>query len=138
MTYQPWTHAEEEALRILAPLGARACAEAFDRSHESIKQKAKALGVSLKRKTFHPDLTLTYGPAVLRRIRDAATAPLCPACAKLPATVRKTGLCAPCHLEALKTVHEEEIAKVDAQRELWAARSKLRRRRRSLRQGAAT
>jgi hypothetical protein len=51
--------------------------------------------------------------------------------------VVKTGLCGACHLEALAAAHEAEIAKCDAQRLLWASRSKLRRRRRSIRQEAA-
>ncbi len=130
---RPWDSAEQEALRVLAPLGARACAEAFDRSLDSIKQKARELGVSLRRRrTFHTDSTLCRGEVASRRVRELALAPLCPACGRRPVTVKRTGLCAPCHYEALIAAHKDEIAKADAQRELWAARSKLQRRRRSL------
>jgi hypothetical protein len=47
-------------------------------------------------------------------------------------TVLRTGLCGRCHLEALAAAHEEKIARAEAQRVLWAARSKLQRRRRAL------
>ena len=70
--------------------------------------------------------------AGLRRARELMAAPLCPACGKRPAGVRRTGFCWRCHLEALRAVHEEEIARLEGQRELWAARSKLQRRRREL------
>ena len=69
---------------------------------------------------------------VLRRIRELTEAELCPACGKRLIGVRRTGLCGRCHFEGLVTVHEEEIARLEGQRELWAARSKLRRRRREL------
>ena len=134
MTYQSWTHAEEEALRVLAPLGCKACAEAFDRSESSTWSKAHHLGVRFGgRKSLARDLhDGAHGPAVLRRIQDALTAALCPACAMRWIGVAKTGLCGPCHLEALTRIHEEAIATADQQRALWAARSKLRRRRKSL------
>ena len=136
MTYRPWLCTEEDALRYLAHLGARELAIALDRPIGSVKTKARRLRVSLRRKRNAPDLPLAC-EATLRRIRDAVTAPLCPACAARPATVRRTGMCAPCHLETLTRIHEEAIATADAQRALWAARSKLRRRRRSLGQEAA-
>jgi hypothetical protein len=127
-----WTNVEEEALRTLAPLGGRACAEALCRPLESVKCKARQLGISLRRKKTHPNPTLSTNPAVLKRIHELAQASLCPACVKRPVSVKSTGLCAVCHLDTLRAVHEEEIAKVDAQCRLWAARSKLRRRRRWL------
>ena len=68
----------------------------------------------------------------MRKIAEVSQANLCPACAKRPIGVKRSGLCGVCHLEALKTIHEEEIAKADMQRDLWASRSKLRRRRCSL------
>jgi hypothetical protein len=131
---RPWTSAELEALRILAPvLGGRGCAEAFERSHSAIKQKARELGVSLRRpKSRQTDFRPLAGPTVLRRIRELTEAELCPACGKRLIGVRRTGLCGRCHFESLVTVHEEEIARLEGQRELWAARSKLRRRRREL------
>ena len=131
MTYLPWTHAEEEALRQLAHLGARELALAFDRPMDSIKMKARRIGVSLRRRKNAPDLTLSCD-ATLRRVREATRAALCPACARRPMSVKNTGLCWACHLEALKAVHEEEIARADAQLELWAARSMLLRRRKKL------
>ena len=131
---RPWTHAEEEALRVLGPqIGGPACAEALDRSVEAVRVRAKRLGVSLRRRrTLDPILTRSRSGVVLRRIRELTTAELCPSCGKRFVGVRSTGLCGRCHFEGLVTVHEEEIARLEGQRELWAARSKLRRRRREL------
>lgn len=126
-----WTHAEEEALRILAPLGGSACALAFDRSLKSIERKAASLGVSLRRRSYGGNLGET-SPATLRRVRELSEAQLCPACGFRFASVKATGLCGLCHVKRLRDVHEEEIVKAEAQRELWAARSKLQRRRREL------
>jgi hypothetical protein len=129
-----WTHSEEEALRILGPqIGGPACAEALDRSVEAVRMRAKRLGVSLgKRRTLDPILTRSRSEAVLRRIRELTEAELCPACGKRLIGVKRTGLCGRCHFQGLVAVHEEEIARLEGQRELWAARSKLRRRRREL------
>lgn len=131
---RPWTHAEEEALRILGPqIGGPACAVAFDRSVEAVRLRAKRLGVSLRRRrTSDPILTRSRSGAVLQRIRELTEAELCPACGKRLIGVRRTGLCGRCHFHGLVAVHEEEIARLEGQRELWAARSKLRRRRREL------
>jgi hypothetical protein len=129
---RPWTTAEEEALRHLSHLGARALAEAFDRPQRSIENKARRLGLSLRRcdSSGLPDSALSA--AGLRRALELMAAPLCPACGMRPAGVRRTGFCWRCHLEALRAVHEEEIARLEGQRALWAARSKLQRRRREL------
>ena len=70
--------------------------------------------------------------AVLRRIRELSEASLCPGCGFRFAGVKTTGLCGKCHMERLKIVHEEEIVRVEAQCELWAVRSRLQRRRRTL------
>ena len=131
---RPWTSAELEALCVLAPvLGGRGCAEAFDRSHSAIKQKASELGVSLRRpKGRQTDFRPLAGPIVLGRIRELAEAELCPACGKRFIGVKRTGLCGRCHFQGLIAVHEEEIARLEGQRELWASRSKLRRRRREM------
>ena len=131
---RPWTHAEEEALRELGPrIGGPSCAAAFDRSVESVRCRAKRLGVSLRRpRSCDPILTRCRTEAVLRRIRALAEAELCPCCGKRPISVSATGLCWRCHYSALCAVHEEEAAKIEGQRELWAARSKLQRRRRTL------
>ena len=89
--------------------------------------------MSLRRpKGRQTDFRPLAGPTVLRRIRELTEAELCPACGKRLIGVRRTGLCGRCHFEGLVTVHEEEIARLEGQRELWAARSKLRRRRREL------
>lgn len=126
---RPWTTAEEEALRYLAHLGTRALAEAFDRPVRSIENKARRLGVSLKRRSSECFPSAACSAAGLRRAHELMAAPLCPACAKRPIGVRRTGLCWSCHLEALRLVHEEQITRVEGQRALWAARSKLHRRR---------
>lgn len=129
---RPWTSSEEEALRHLAHLGTRALAEAFERPVRSIENKARRLGVSIRRRGSERYPSGACSEAGLRRARELMDAPLCPACAMRPAGVRRTGLCWRCHLEALRMVHEEEIARLEGQRALWASRSKLRRRRSSL------
>jgi len=67
----------------------------------------------------------------MKRVRELAEAELCPCCGKRPISVSATGLCWRCHYNALCAVHEEEAAKLQGQRELWAARSRLQRRRRA-------
>ncbi len=100
----PWTHAEEEALRILGPqIGGPACAEALGRSVEAVRMRAKRLGVSLRRRrTYDPILTRSRSEAVLRRIRELTEAELCPACGKRLIGVKRTGLCGRCHFEGLR------------------------------------
>lgn len=124
-----WTHAEEEALRYLAPrLSGPELAAAFDRTHAAIKIKASRLGIQIG-KTEDTHTIPAHSPAVLKRVVEIISAGLCPACAKRAIGVKSTGLCGPCHYEKLREVHEEEVAKAEAQRRLWAARSKLHRRR---------
>ena len=128
-----WTTHEIEALRYLAPrLGGKACASAFERSLKSVERKAAQLGVSLRRRSCGGTTGEACSPAVLKRVRELSLAELCPACGTRPISVRRTGLCARCHFEGLRMAHEDGIAKLEGQRELWAARSKLQRRRREL------
>lgn len=128
MSGRPWTRKDELALAYLGPrIGGVACAEAFDRTHVAIKMRARRLGIRLRRKSFDPSLTLCGSPRIARRLLEIAMMPLCPACARHPATHRKTGLCEVCHWRALIADHELEIAKIEAQRALWSARSKLYR-----------
>jgi hypothetical protein len=128
MNGRPWTRKDELALAYLGPhIGGVACAEAFDRTHDAIRHRAHQLGIRLGRKSLGTSSVLCDSPRVTRRLVEIATAPLCPACARRPALHRKTGLCEVCHLRALTAGHELEIAKIEAQRELWAARSKLYR-----------
>jgi hypothetical protein len=124
-----WTHAEEEALRYLASrLNGPELAVAFGRTHQAIRHKAWRLGIELTGDDCGTDLE-QQSPAVLRRIVEIINAELCPCCCKRAIGVRSTGLCGPCHYERLREVHEEEIAKADAQRDLMASRAKLYRRR---------
>lgn len=133
---RPWSHAEEEALRILAPLGGKACALSFDRSLKSIHRKAAKIGVSMRPRSLG-DKWGTTSPATLRRVKELSQASLCPACALRFVGVAKTGLCGMCHLKRLAAVHLEQVEQADAQRELWAARSKLQRRRRKFDAGSS-
>jgi len=64
---------------------------------------------------------------VLRRVVEIVNGQLCPACARRAIGVKSTGLCGPCHYDHLRLAHEEAIAEREAQRRLWAARSKLHR-----------
>ncbi|MGD9498801.1 MAG: hypothetical protein AB7Y46_21080 [Armatimonadota bacterium] len=121
-----WTHAEEEALRYLASrLSGQELAVAFGRTYPALKMKASRIGVAIGdcRVT---DL-LPTSPAVLRRVVEIVNGQLCPACAKRAIGVKSTGLCGPCHYDHLRQAHEEAIAEREAQRRLWAARSKLHR-----------
>ncbi len=122
-----WTHAEEEALRYLASrLSGPELAVAFGRSHQAIKHKAMRLGVELAGRGCGTEME-PQSPAVLRRVVEIVNGQLCPACAKRTIGVKSTGLCGPCHYDHLRQAHEEEIAEREAQRRLWAARSKLHR-----------
>ena len=122
-----WTHAEEEALRYLASrLSGPELAVAFGRSHQAIRNKAWRLGVELTGQSNGTDLG-QQTPAVLRRVVEIINGQLCPACAKRAIGVKSTGLCGPCHYDHLRLAHEEAIAEREAQRRLWAARSKLHR-----------
>jgi hypothetical protein len=129
MSGRPWTRKDELALAYLGPrIGGVACAEAFDRTHVAICDKAHRLGIALKRKSVGRIKADDCGsPRIARRLVEIAMAPLCPACAKHPAMHRKTGLCEVCHWNALTAVHELEIAKRRAQQDLWKARSELYR-----------
>lgn len=128
MSGRPWTRKDELALAYLGPrIGGVACAEAFDRSHDAIKCRAHQLGIRLGRKSLDTSITLCDSLRVTRRLVEIAMAPLCPACARHPATHRKTGLCEVCHWKALTAEHELEIEKIEEQRALWAARSRLYR-----------
>jgi len=135
-TRRGWTHAEEEALRILSPLGGPACALAFARSLKSVEHKAASLRISLRRRSCggNPGVTTT---ATLRRVKELSAASLCPACGFRFVGVAKTGLCGLCHMKRLTAVHQEQIEQADGQRELWAARSKLKRRRRTFAEAEA-
>ena len=122
-----WTHAEEEALRYLASrLSGPELAVAFGRSHQAIRNKAWRLGVELTGQSNGTDLG-QQTPAVLRRVVEIVNGQLCPACARRAIGVKSTGLCGPCHYDHLRLAHEEAIAEREAQRRLWAARSKLHR-----------
>ena len=129
MSGRPWTRKDELALAYLGPrIGGVACAEAFDRTLVAIYRKAYQLRITLKRKNVGRIKAGDCGsPRITRRLVEIAMAPLCPACARHPAMHRKTGLCEVCHWKALTADHELEIAKLEEQRALWAARSKLYR-----------
>ena len=128
---RPWTCTEAAALKVLSPLGGKACALTFDRSLKSVERKAARLGVSLRRRSCG-GRTGETNPATLRRVRELQSASLCPDCGYHYAAVRASGLCAACHMKRLRQVHEEAAAAIEAQLELWKARSRLQRRRRSL------
>ncbi len=122
-----WTHAEEEALRYLASrLSGPELAVAFGRTHRAIRHKAWRLGIELSGGGSGADLE-QQTPAVLRRVVEIVNAELCPSCGKRTIGVKSTGLCGPCHYDHLRQAHEEAIAEREAQRRLWAARSKLHR-----------
>lgn len=125
-TRRAWSHAEEEALRILSPLGGPACAEAFDRTHGSIRHRAAALHVSLRRRTFGIVLG-QCGPAVLSKVKEYSAASLCPSCAMRPQAVKSTGLCGPCHKRNLIEGHSALMAELAAQREYDTSKQRMKR-----------
>jgi hypothetical protein len=70
----------------------------------------------------------------MRKLAELARVSLCPACGKRPIGVKESGMCGPCHMDTLRAMHDEEIARIDSQRALWASRAKLSRRRRAAEQ----
>ena len=76
---------------------------------------------------YPPVTPAPQATAVLRRVVEIVNGQLCPACARRAIGVKSTGLCGPCHYDHLRLAHEEAIAEREAQRRLWAARSKLHR-----------
>ena len=124
---KPWTTGDLEVLRYLGPrVGGRETAAALGRPYEAVRKQAQRAGVALRRRDNVP--TLSQAPErVLRRIRELATAPLCPACGKRPASVSTTGLCAPCHHETRVALAEEALAAEEALRRRATARQRLHR-----------
>lgn len=68
-----------------------------------------------------------------RRVIDAVRnpqRPLCPWCGTRPIQRQTTGLCEPCHLRELARAHRDEAARIEAHRDLDAARQQASRARR--------
>ena len=131
---KPWTSLELEALRYLGPrLGGHETAAALERSYASVKMQAHRLGVRLRRsRDLETEVKLPASESLLERIRRLALASLCPSCAKRPASVTSTGLCAVCHHATRVAIAEEQIAAADGQLARWRARQTLQRRRKQL------
>lgn len=126
---RPWTTAEEQALRELCGFGLEACSLWLDRPTKSVEHKAYRLGLSLKVSRHDPAVICggSLGVSLIARVKASVDASLCPSCGKRPVGVKSTGLCGVCHRRHLKSAHDEELAEIQAQRDLWAARKQLQR-----------
>ncbi len=113
MERRPWTVAEEQALRRLAPLGANQLAEIFNRTTSAIRKKCSRLEISVKK---DPQSHVTdLSQPVIDYIRRYESGLLC-TCGKRFVAVKRTGLCGVCHLEYLKARHDEAYAELAATR----------------------
>lgn len=147
-----WSTRELERLRELAAAGAglAAIAAELGRSPGSIRSRAHALRISLRRAGERrgsiigelPDRRLpadvraavflgTTDPLAVER-RTYASRELCPSCAMRPISTR-AGYCEVCHLRELTQGHRDEIAVVSGRREVDAARAAKYRARRASR-----
>jgi hypothetical protein len=146
---RPWTSLEIRYMREHRADGAAAIAEALDRSKGAVQQAAHRARISLRRKGCRAGTVLGQprGVSLKRTIRDDLVSgtvdaavlderlrldaqgrlDLCPSCGRRVATVRLTGFCRKCHLEAQTMHHLDLLAEVEARRERWQARQQLKR-----------
>jgi hypothetical protein len=107
---------EEQALAVLADLGAPQLAVVFARSPRGIQKKAERLGVSVKKKSQInvaelSQVTVEY----IRRVNRGA---VCPACGKRLVAIEVSGLCGWCHKGVLIEAHNERLSELEQQREI--------------------
>ena len=136
-------------MRDNARLGAAGVARILGRSGRSVRCAASRHRVSLRPPGSRRGCVLgqPFGaildPAVRAELLDSKRAELiaarmlepedelCPFCARRPIRVASTGMCKVCHLKRLASKHREVQEEEEAQRDLFAARSMLHRRRKA-------
>jgi len=122
-----WTTGEVKVLRLFASLGSRGVATLLSRSQDSIAEQARKLGVSLK--PTGEDINIDEEVlGLLERVAETPRLSICPMCGKRWATMRDTGMCRPCHLDRLISLHQERIEVEIRQRALTASRKEKQRR----------
>lgn len=111
---ETWTTSEIAVLFRLAPMGARAVAEATGRTVGAVEHQARRQGISFVRVRRTPmldDQTATEKAWYVQH----AQAPLCPRCSRNPAD--STGFCRPCRLRRLEDAERFAREVKDAERE---------------------
>lgn len=137
---KPWTSRELAYLREHGRLGATELARRLGRSIPSVKSAARQHRISLRPTGERRGLVLgqlrdlplsaEMRISLMRRREDPdedPDVPLCPSCARRPATVRRTGLCRACHMSHLADAHRDAIAELEVQRELWREKQEAKR-----------
>lgn len=126
MTAQPWTTGELQVLRSFAQLGPSVIAVLLDRTDDSVKNKAKELGISLAVTGIDVDVA-SLSTRMLTRIREVPGLQVCPMCGKRLASMRATGMCRCCHLDQLIALREEQLSEEIRLRRLTKLRQDKRR-----------
>lgn len=126
MMGRPWTIAEIQDLKTLAPLGLKHIAWALDRSEHSIRCKAHEHGISLK-VSAEVEAFATIRPDTSQRLVDIAHSYLCPACGARRASVKTTGFCGPCHYDLIIETKKADLEVEVRHRQMTALRQQKRR-----------
>lgn len=144
---KPWRGKEIRYIRGHAAEGADKIAEALGRSVASVRSLAQRQRISLRRKGSRGGRVLGQpaGVSLRRGLREDLVsgrvkasvlaqrvaldheAELCPCCALRPIRVSSSGLCGVCHTTRLAQAHEEALSELEARRDLWTARQRLKR-----------
>lgn len=151
-----WTTSEIQLLIANRHKGARECALILNRSIKSVKRCAYRHRISLRTKNCRHGLVLGQPRGVSlakpeardtvlaelrmlalegkvdlteveRRIREDVDLPLCPECSRFPVRHPSWGACDPCHKKRLEEAHKEELARLQAQKDLNKSKAKLKR-----------
>lgn len=126
MTARAWTTSELKVVREFATLGAVGVAELLDRSVSSVEAKAREMRVSLV--ATGDDVEVSRETlAILVRLRQASTLPICPSCGLRVAIMKSSGLCRVCHLDSLIELRETQIQELARERKLTKLRQDKRR-----------
>lgn len=109
MTQRPWNTGEIRVLKEYAGLGCRSVAILLERSQTSVQAKAKEMRISMQ--VTGDDVEIqNLTEKILGRIREVPELNICPVCGLRLATMHKTGICRPCHLDALIALRESQLA----------------------------
>ena len=154
MSERPWTSQELKVLQEQRAQGAAKIAALLDRSVGSVRAQAHRQRITLRTPNTTRGLVLgqprgltlkgtsveEYAHLVAIGALDPSTLvqraelnariktpELCPRCTRRPIRVQRVGLCRVCHLETLTEAHNEELAELEAQRELDATRQRKKR-----------
>lgn len=142
-----WTTGELTKLRESAGLGASELATMLGRSVQSVRSAAQRNRISLRRSGSRRGLVTGQlrgghidpqvreaivsgrlaADALLSRMELQHTGDVCPCCGRHPVQVRSTGWCRVCHLRAQAEASRELLEELEAQRETWRERQRLKR-----------